>query len=150
MLYSCSPGLLGPGCATTTSPTTTTVTKVSIRSKQVLLEVDLLQKPSLNHLPLAGRLKHCLSNWEIICEDPWVFQAVKGYQLDFINAPFHGYIPRRVSSDRESDQINRQGTSGPYTKRCGPSHYSTFHKLCLFYSPNLDRTSKIPQIYVEG
>ena len=42
---------------------------------------------AINHLPLAGHLKHCISNWEIISKDPWVLETVQGFHLDLISTP---------------------------------------------------------------
>lgn len=38
-------------------------------------------------LPLAGRLQHFLPAWEQIIGDPWVFQFVSGYQIQFLDNP---------------------------------------------------------------
>ena len=49
-----------------------------------MLHLNLL---AINHLPLARRLKHCISNWEIISKDPWVLETVQGFRLDLISTP---------------------------------------------------------------
>ena len=38
-----------------------------------------LYQLAVNHLPLAGRLKPCISNWVVISKDPWVLETVQGF-----------------------------------------------------------------------
>lgn len=47
----------------------------------------------IDHLPLAGRLKHCMANWELICVDLWVLGMVRGAHLDFGTPPFQESVP---------------------------------------------------------
>ena len=39
----------------------------------------LAQTAAFQNLPLAGRVSHFIKNWEIITQDPWVLNCVKGY-----------------------------------------------------------------------
>ena len=38
-------------------------------------------------LPVAGRLKHFLHNWEKLTQDQWVLQAVQGVQIELLGTP---------------------------------------------------------------
>ena len=38
-------------------------------------------------LPIAGRLKRFLPNWELVTQDPWVLQVIQGYHIDFLETP---------------------------------------------------------------
>ena len=47
-----------------------------------LLSLDLDQ--SLGNIAMGGRLHAFVDNWEIITQDPWILQVVKGYHLELI------------------------------------------------------------------
>ena len=55
----------------------------------------------LTHVPLAGQLKYYITNWEIICKDPWILQAVRAYHLDFLEYPHQEKIPLPRSFSQE-------------------------------------------------
>ena len=57
---------------------------------------------AINHLPLAGRLKDCISNWEIISENPWILETVQGFHLDLISTPHHLSFPLAVPHSEEN------------------------------------------------
>ena len=57
---------------------------------------------AINHLPLAGHLKHCISNWEIISKDPWVLETVQGFHLDLISTPHQLSVLLTVSHSEEN------------------------------------------------
>ena len=56
----------------------------------------------MNHLPLAGHLKHCISNWTVISKDPWVLETVQGFHLDFMGTPHQLSIPPTVPHTKEN------------------------------------------------
>ena len=41
----------------------------------------------LHTFPTAGHLIHCLENWKIITQDPWILQTVQGYKILLIRSP---------------------------------------------------------------
>ena len=55
----------------------------------------------VNHLPLAGRLKHCLTNWELITSDPWVLETVRGLN----NPPYQAHPPQQVPQTEQTKQL---------------------------------------------
>ena len=57
---------------------------------------------AINHLPLAGRLKHCISNWEIISKNPWVLETVQGFHLDLMSTPHQLSVPLTVPHSEEN------------------------------------------------
>ena len=59
----------------------------------------------VTHLPLAGRLKHCISNWGLISGDPWVLETIQGYHLDFVAAPRQLSLPLPVSHSKENSNL---------------------------------------------
>ena len=64
---------------------------------------------NLSHLPLAGRLKHCITNWEQLCTDPWVLEAVHTYHLDFVEMPHQEKIPLpRFFSPEEMPLVEKE------------------------------------------
>ena len=57
--------------------------------------------PKLEEIPLGGRLKYCLSNWQHICQNNWVLNVVKwGYKIPIKFKPFQRCMP---SNPRVSD-----------------------------------------------
>lgn len=67
-----------------------------------------LRHVSSNQLPLAGRLKYFVKNWELVTNDPWVLQAVSGYQICFSNLPFQKTIPAMMVSVEDQEVINKE------------------------------------------
>ena len=59
----------------------------------------------INHLPLAGHLKHCLTNWELITSDPWVLETVRGLKLNFLSPPYQAHPPHQVSQTEQTKQL---------------------------------------------
>ncbi|CAB4007132.1 Hypothetical predicted protein, partial [Paramuricea clavata] len=41
----------------------------------------------LHTFPTTGSLIHCLENWKIITQDPWILQTVQGYKIPLIRSP---------------------------------------------------------------
>lgn len=41
--------------------------------------------PFLSRLPPAGRLLHCIKNWQALTTNPWVLQVVRGYRLELMS-----------------------------------------------------------------
>jgi len=58
-----------------------------------LLNITLSPIPGLPRLPPSARLPHCLCNWQAITADLWVFQVVRGYQLELMTAPHQRGTP---------------------------------------------------------
>ena len=56
----------------------------------------------VNHLPLAGRLKHYISNWVVISKDPWVLETVEGFRPDLLTTPHQLSVPLTVSHTKEN------------------------------------------------
>lgn len=44
-------------------------------------------KPREENIPVGGRMKHFLYNWEKLSKDQWVLETVKGLELEFIQIP---------------------------------------------------------------
>ena len=61
-----------------------------------------LKPLAVNHLPLVGRLKHCISNWVVISNDPWVLETVQGFHLDLMSAPQQLSVPPAVPHTKEN------------------------------------------------
>lgn len=57
---------------------------------------------AVNHLPLVGRLKHCISNWVVISKDPWVLETVQGFHLDLMSTPHQLSVPLTVPHTKDN------------------------------------------------
>ena len=63
---------------------------------------------SLSHLPPAGLLPHCISNWEAIAADQWVLQVVRGYSLELLSRPSQRSQPITVVPKGETASIGEE------------------------------------------
>ena len=51
--------------------------------------------PSLNELPLGGRLRRCIQNWKKVCCNSWVLDVVSsGYKMPFRFVPVQHSMPK--------------------------------------------------------
>ena len=91
----------------------------------------------VNHLPLAGRLRHCLINWEKITTDSWVLETVRGLRLNFVSPPVQTVFPQEASlsgDDRslvtlEIQELLQKGANSPgspVTRDSGVSQFPLF------------------------
>ena len=62
---------------------------------------------SLN-LPLAGRIRHFGSNWEVIAQDEWVRQTITGYRIEFLRKPRQNHKPTFTEKEGECMQREMQ------------------------------------------
>ena len=60
---------------------------------------------AVNHLPSAGRLKHCISNRTVISKDPWVLETVQGFHLDLVSIPHQLSILPTVHHTKENKAL---------------------------------------------
>ena len=57
-------------------------------------------------MPLAGRLKHFVTNWELVTKDPWVLSAISGHQICFTEHPYQNTQPNMTFSVKDQELIN--------------------------------------------
>ena len=65
----------------------------------------------------AGRLRLFKSNWDKICSDQWVLQAIRGYHIEWLHRPYQGerlHCPRfsqgeGVSTIRNKPNVKKAG-----------------------------------------
>ena len=51
--------------------------------------------PTLDSLPLGGRLRHCIDNWKVICKNSWVMGVVEhGYKIPMKYPPYQRRPPQ--------------------------------------------------------
>ena len=48
------------------------------------------------NLPLAGGVSHFIKNWEIISQDAWVLNCVRGYTINLLTKP-----PKEIMFSKE-------------------------------------------------
>lgn len=48
---------------------------------------------SLDSLPTAGRLAHCIQAWSQLSLDPWILESVRGYILELEGHPVQHFPP---------------------------------------------------------
>ena len=66
---------------------------------------------AVDHLPLAGRLKHCISNWVVISKDPWVLETVQGFSSRPCGYPTPVICPADSSSHKGEYGSYRPGNT---------------------------------------
>ena len=100
------PRILGQGLPTQCHPEPPTVKQVSVHLAQNISGLNLdLKQLNITHLPQVGRVKHCLVNWQIICKDPWILQAIQGYQIDFTSPPCQTKPPQGIIHTQEESSL---------------------------------------------
>ena len=67
-----------------------------------------LRQVNSNQMPLAGRLKHFVTNWELVTKDPWVLSAISGYQICFTEHPYQNTQPNMTFSVKDQELINKE------------------------------------------
>ena len=51
--------------------------------------------PTLDKLPLGGRLRHCIQDWKKVCSNNWVLNVVScGYKIPFKFIPIQQFWPK--------------------------------------------------------
>ena len=102
-----APEGLGAGATNPMQPKTSNskLGKYSLLSKYCRSQFKF--RPS--SFPPVGRLKHCLVNWQLICKDPWVLQAIEGYHIDFTCFPNQKRHPHGIThTQAESNLIENE------------------------------------------
>ena len=65
----------------------------------------MFQVENLKSLPIAGRLRHCFSNWSQITNNSWLLEVTKGYRLELDAQPFQDRPPLPHSqTDSQAEQ----------------------------------------------
>ena len=59
-------------------------------------------------LPLAGRLKHFISNWENLTQDQWVLEAIQGYRVPFTHQPTQPHAPKALHHSSEEEEMMQE------------------------------------------
>ena len=62
---------------------------------------DIAPSLARNQLPLAGRIAHFIRNWEVVTNDAWVLNAVKGYELELSSTPYQCLQPKELTFGEE-------------------------------------------------
>ena len=70
--------------------------------------------------PLGGRLRYFLPAWREVTRDPWIWQAVKGVELEVITDPVQTRCPprRRLSAEHNGSPVAGSGELGGEGGRC--------------------------------
>ena len=71
----------------------TSNTIVRTESNTSMDKTIILRKKNLN-VPLAGRLKHFSTAWEILTKDQRILSYVSGYQILFLKQPKQNKLPQ--------------------------------------------------------
>ena len=68
------------------------------------------QQPSFPLEKLGGKLKHFLSKWESITDDPWVLSVIRqGLELEFMVEPSHRGSPPQINmNSTQTLAINKE------------------------------------------
>ena len=46
-------------------------------------------------------------NWQLICKDPWVLQAIEGYHIDFTSPPCQTRHPHGIAHTRAESNLRK-------------------------------------------
>ena len=83
-------------------------TNLTQTPKNAFWEEFGLQHINSNQLPIAGRLKYFIKNWEMVTNDPWVHNTISGYQICFTNLPYQNTIPSMIVSVEDQVVIDKE------------------------------------------
>ena len=56
-------------------------------------------------LPLAGRVKFFIKNWEKLTKDPSVLEIVQGYKIPFTDTPHRTFLPKAGNLSKEEKKL---------------------------------------------
>ena len=56
-------------------------------------------------LPVAGRIKHFLPNWEKLTQDTWVLETVEGFMVPFRQKPFQQQLPKPLKHSKAEEDL---------------------------------------------
>ena len=56
-------------------------------------------------LPIAGRIKHFLPNWENLTQDRWVLETVEGFRVPFRQKPFQQQLPKPLKHSKVEENL---------------------------------------------
>lgn len=97
-------------------------------------------KPQIAQLSLqvAGRLRHFLSNWEVLTTDKWVLDTVKGFQIPLTVHPVQECCPNTPTFSAEQNLLMqaevRALVENGAVQVCNPQLQGTFYST-LFLVP---------------
>ena len=67
--------------------------------------LPLAREHAKRGLPLAGRLRHFLRNWQVITQDQWVLEAVQSYRIPFCSTLHQSRPPRQIELSKEGNTL---------------------------------------------
>ena len=53
----------------------------------------------------AGRISQFIQNWMLITQDPWVLQAVQGFQLPLVENPVQNHVPQEMIFPLDQERL---------------------------------------------
>ena len=62
---------------------------------------SLAQTAACQDLLLAGCVSHLIKKWEIITQDPWVLNCIKGYTINLLSKPHQLAPPKELNFSKE-------------------------------------------------
>ena len=84
---------------------------------------SLPQTAACQDLLLAGWVFHLIKNWEIITQDPWVLNCVKGYTINLLSKPHQLAPPKELNFLKEetlnlSDEVQSMVDENAISRVC--------------------------------
>ena len=62
--------------------------------------------PTLDKLPLGGRLRLCIQNWRKVCSNNWVLNVVScGYKIPFKFVPKQRFLPKNPKVSGSAHEV---------------------------------------------
>ena len=62
-------------------------------------------KRGINVRVHAGRISQFIQNWALITQDPWVLQAIQGFQLPLVGNPNQVPVPQEIQFPLEQKKL---------------------------------------------
>ncbi|CAC5420574.1 unnamed protein product [Mytilus coruscus] len=76
------------------------------QNKQYLISLESLNLVTLSkHIPIAGRLKHFVKNWEIISSDKKILKDIQNVEVNFQSRPIQLKDPRMTVRNQKEKHL---------------------------------------------
>ncbi|CAC5414483.1 unnamed protein product [Mytilus coruscus] len=111
---------------------------------KVILDKNFLISQIQCNLPIAGKLRWFLKNWQKITGDHFILQIVQGYKLEFYTLPLQRQPPQYPMFNREQkDSLNQEIQKLLEKGAIQPVHQEQIQFLsCMFLVPKKDEGNR--------
>ena len=82
-----------------------------VQCTQLIRELPSIKR-GLSTIVHAGRISQFIQNWELITQDAWVLQAVRGFKLPLVGNPEQQQVPQEMHFPVEQEKLVTKEVAG--------------------------------------